>query len=83
MASSGSEQKLPFFALTAIVVGSRVGAGIFSLPRTFDQATGPFGAIIAWCRVFHSRGEKGRLGGSPQQCSHPGSPTTAVSTDGF
>ena len=26
-----------------------VGAGIFSLPRTFGMATGPFGAIIAWC----------------------------------
>jgi arginine:ornithine antiporter/lysine permease len=26
-----------------------VGAGIFSLPRTFGAATGPFGAIAAWC----------------------------------
>src|SRR5687768_8343203 len=26
-----------------------VGAGIFSLPRTFGDATGPFGAIVAWC----------------------------------
>jgi arginine:ornithine antiporter/lysine permease len=25
-----------------------VGSGIFSLPRTFAGATGPFGAIIAW-----------------------------------
>jgi arginine:ornithine antiporter/lysine permease len=25
-----------------------VGSGIFSLPRTFGTATGPFGAIIAW-----------------------------------
>ncbi len=25
-----------------------VGAGIFSLPRTFAGATGPFGAMIAW-----------------------------------
>jgi len=31
-----------------MVVGSMVGAGIFSLPRTFGNATGPFGAIIAW-----------------------------------
>lgn len=31
-----------------MVVGSMVGAGIFSLPRTFADATGPFGAIIAW-----------------------------------
>jgi arginine:ornithine antiporter / lysine permease len=46
-----SEQtpKFSLFALTAMVVGSMVGAGIFSLPRTFGMATGPFGAIIAWC----------------------------------
>ena len=43
-----SVQKLSLFALTAMVVGSMVGAGIFSLPRTFASATGPFGAIIAW-----------------------------------
>jgi len=34
--------------LTAMVVGGMIGAGIFSLPRTFAGATGPFGAIIAW-----------------------------------
>ncbi|TCS00945.1 basic amino acid/polyamine antiporter [Rhizobium sp. BK418] len=47
--ASGSTQKFSLFALTAMVVGSMVGAGIFSLPRTFGAATGPFGAIIAWC----------------------------------
>ena len=45
---SESTQKLSRFALTAMVVGSMVGAGIFSLPRTFGIATGPFGAVIAW-----------------------------------
>ncbi len=45
-----------------------VGAGIFSLPRTFGIATGPFGAIIAWCiagtgmyllaRVFQALAER-------------------------
>jgi arginine:ornithine antiporter / lysine permease len=46
----GSEntQKLSLFALTAMVIGSMVGAGIFSLPRTFGSATGPFGALVAW-----------------------------------
>ncbi|WP_202922319.1 basic amino acid/polyamine antiporter [Pseudoxanthomonas koreensis] len=34
--------------LTAMVIGSMVGAGIFSLPRTFAGATGPLGAVIAW-----------------------------------
>jgi len=35
-------------ALTMMVVGSMVGAGIWSLPRAFGTATGVFGAIIAW-----------------------------------
>lgn len=46
---SAQKQKLSLFAMTAMVVGSMIGAGIFSLPRTFGLATGPFGAIIAWC----------------------------------
>jgi arginine:ornithine antiporter/lysine permease len=54
--------------LTAMVVGGMVGAGIFSLPRTFANATGPFGAVIAWliagtgmymlARVFQSLAER-------------------------
>jgi amino acid permease len=61
-------QKFSLFALTAMVVGSMVGAGIFSLPRTFATATGPFGAIIAWviaaggmymlARVFQALAER-------------------------
>jgi arginine:ornithine antiporter/lysine permease len=46
--AASSTQKLSLFALTAMVVGSMVGSGIFSLPRTFAGATGPFGALIAW-----------------------------------
>jgi arginine:ornithine antiporter/lysine permease len=46
--TSQGVQKLSLFALTGMVVGSMVGSGIFSLPRTFGFATGPFGAIIAW-----------------------------------
>ncbi len=67
-ADAVQKQKLSLFALTAMVVGSMVGAGIFSLPRTFSAATGPFGAIIAWtiagtgmymlARVFQSLAEK-------------------------
>jgi arginine:ornithine antiporter / lysine permease len=49
MSATPSTQKLSLFALTAMVVGSMVGSGIFSLPRTFGIATGPFGAIVAWC----------------------------------
>lgn len=61
-------QKISVFALTGMVVGSMVGAGIFSLPRTFGLATGPFGAIIAWiiaasgmyllARVFQALAER-------------------------
>jgi len=49
MSNGSTTQKLTLFALTAMVVGGMVGSGIFSLPRTFANATGPFGAIIAWC----------------------------------
>lgn len=41
--------KLSQWSLAALVVGSMVGAGIFSLPATFGRATGVLGAIIAWC----------------------------------
>ncbi|MGO4439486.1 basic amino acid/polyamine antiporter [Rhizobium sp. RAF56] len=63
-----STQKLSLFALTGMVVGSMVGAGIFNLPGRFGAATGPFGAIIAWAiagtgmymlaRVFQALAEK-------------------------
>lgn len=43
-----SKQKLAFPALVALVVGSMVGAGVFSLPATFGRATGGLGAFIAW-----------------------------------
>src|SRR5262245_39774682 len=48
MSSSDLTQKVPLLTLTAMVVGGMVGAGIFSLPRNFGQATGPLGAMIAW-----------------------------------
>jgi arginine:ornithine antiporter/lysine permease len=45
---STSDPRMSRMQLTAMVVGGMVGAGIFSLPRTFAGATGPLGAIIAW-----------------------------------
>ena len=67
-ATTPSTQKLSLFALTMMVVGGMVGAGIFSLPRTFAGATGPIGAVIAWliagtgmymlARVFQSLAER-------------------------
>lgn len=63
-----SEQKMSRVQLTAMVVGGMVGAGIFSLPRTFANATGPVGAAIAWlvagvgmytlARVFQALAER-------------------------
>ncbi|WP_408642379.1 hypothetical protein [Sinorhizobium chiapasense] len=44
-----AEQKLYLFALNALVGGSMVGSGAFSLRRTVGIATGPSGAIIAYC----------------------------------
>lgn len=40
--------KLALTTLTMMVVGSMVGAGVFSLPRRFAQETGVAGALIAW-----------------------------------
>ena len=45
---SESNQKFSIWTMMAMVVGSMVGAGIFSLPQAFGLATGPFGAMIAW-----------------------------------
>jgi len=60
--------KMSRLQLTAMVVGGMVGAGIFSLPRTFASATGPIGALIAWAiagtgmymlaRVFQALAER-------------------------
>lgn len=36
------------FTLAAMVVGSMVGAGVFSLPRQFAGETGVAGALVAW-----------------------------------
>lgn len=41
-------QKLPLVTLTAMVVGSMVGAGVFSLPARFSSETGIAGALVAW-----------------------------------
>ncbi|SEB03546.1 basic amino acid/polyamine antiporter [Variovorax sp. YR216] len=65
---ASTNQKMSRVQLTAMVVGGMVGAGIFSLPRTFANATGPFGAVIAWliagtgmymlARVFQALAER-------------------------
>jgi arginine:ornithine antiporter/lysine permease len=46
--TTSSAQKFSLPVLTAMVVGSMVGAGIFSLPQTFGRVTGVYGALVAW-----------------------------------
>lgn len=41
-----SNQRLGLPALTALVVGSMVGAGIFSLPQNVARSAGPAAAMI-------------------------------------
>lgn len=48
MGEAKPSRKLTFWALTALVVGSMLDAGIFSLPTTFARATGVLGAVISW-----------------------------------
>ncbi|MBV8886562.1 MAG: amino acid permease, partial [Chroococcidiopsidaceae cyanobacterium CP_BM_RX_35] len=43
-----TKETLSVRALSALVVGSMVGAGIFTLPAAFGRATGVLGALIAW-----------------------------------
>lgn len=41
-------QKLRLGALTALVVGSMVGSGVFSLPQNMAAGAGPLAIIIGW-----------------------------------
>ena len=45
---SEPDKKLSLPSLTALVVGSMIGSGIFALPAAFGRATGVLGAMIAW-----------------------------------
>lgn len=47
-ASPSARPTLGLPALTAMVVGSMVGAGVFQLPARFAGETGVYGALIAW-----------------------------------
>jgi arginine:ornithine antiporter/lysine permease len=47
-AGASQAAKLTLTTMTMMVVGSMVGAGVFSLPARFGQETGVAGALIAW-----------------------------------
>jgi arginine:ornithine antiporter / lysine permease len=42
------ERKLRLGALTALVIGSMVGSGVFSLPQNMAAGAGPLAVIIGW-----------------------------------
>ena len=46
--ASAPAVKLTMLTMTGMVVGSMVGAGVFTLPRRFAQETGVAGSLIAW-----------------------------------
>ena len=43
--------KMSVPTLTAMVVGSMIGSGVFLLPRRFGVETGVLGALIAWATI--------------------------------
>lgn len=47
-AATAPTAKLGVWTLSAIVVGSMVGAGVFSMPAEFAGSSGVVGALIAW-----------------------------------
>ena len=42
------DNKVSLPTLTAMVIGSMIGSGVFLLPRRFGVETGVAGALIAW-----------------------------------
>ena len=48
MSAGRGEARLSRLALIALVVGSMVGAGIFTLPAAVGRTTGALGALVAW-----------------------------------
>lgn len=46
--STAKESKLRLAALTALVIGSMVGSGVFSLPQNMASGAGPLAILIGW-----------------------------------
>lgn len=47
-ASTAGETRLRLGALTALVIGSMVGSGVFSLPQNMAAGAGPLAILIGW-----------------------------------
>jgi arginine:ornithine antiporter/lysine permease len=43
-----ASRKLRLPALTAVVIGSMIGSGVFSLPQNMAAAAGPLAILIGW-----------------------------------
>lgn len=48
MSPPSDRRTLSLLELTALVVGSMIGSGIFALPAAFASRTGVYGALLAW-----------------------------------
>ena len=46
--TSGTSRKLRLGALTAMVIGSMIGSGVFSLPQNMAAGAGPLAILIGW-----------------------------------
>ena len=49
------EKKLGLSALTALVLSSMLGAGVFSLPQNMAAVASPSALLIGW--AYHRRGD--------------------------
>ena len=68
-----SNDKVSLPTLTAMVVGSMIGSGVFLLPRRFGTETGVLGAIIAWTIAGAGNADAGlRLSASGDAQARPG-----------
>jgi arginine:ornithine antiporter/lysine permease len=47
-AARATSRKLGLGALTAVVIGSMIGSGVFSLPQNMAAGAGPLAIIIGW-----------------------------------
>ncbi len=47
-ATASAERKLRLGALAALVIGSMVGSGVFSLPQNMAAGAGPLAIMIGW-----------------------------------
>lgn len=52
MSSDNSRDKLGVIMLTALVVGSMIGSGIFSIPQNMSEGAGAGAILVAWGITF-------------------------------